>query len=308
MAVPGPLYPSAMIEVQRRKPIGTWTVLAVLGLAACAGGCARNSVEIGVTTRAETYEGFGDPMELATADPSRMAVLPTLTFGGGGDRADAANMAMGEALDYDYRPFTLLTQDEKNDITAIRFDQVVNRCIANDETGTLETVMSSLRKDGIPDHEATLRLGELLQVDYLLVPKLVSIKVDNAGRFTFTGLTFIRTGWISIEASMQLWDVPTGELVWQSTGEGSLTAENVVGISPPVQSALDGIMVTLFGDFVTGRSEAVVRTTVEKKTASSDPGGSPPPVAPPTTSTGPGTPSATAAPPASDSPDDTEGS
>ena len=93
--------------------------------------------------------------------------------------------------------------------------------------------------------------------------QVVSIKVDNAGRFTFTGLTFIRTGWISIEAAMQLWDVPTGELVWQSTGEGSLTAENVVGISPPVQSALDGIMITLFGDFVTGRSQAVVRTTVQ---------------------------------------------
>ena len=292
-----------MTPSQRRRTVGRRLLPALLGLVMAAGGCAKTSVEIGVTTRAQTYEGFGDPMELATADPCRMAVLPALASGGGGGRTDATNMSMSEALDYDFRPFTvsLLNQDEKPKITALRFDLVVNKCIAARETATLETVMNSLQQSGIPDREALRRLGEVLAVDYLLVPKVVSIKVDNAGRFTFTGLTFIRTGWISIEAAMQLWDVPTGELVWQSTGEGSLTAENVVGISPPVQSALDGIMTTLFGDFVTGRSQAVVRTTVQNSSsaATSSTQTTPAPVAPqpsPEPSTTPTSESAEAAP------------
>ena len=82
----GPLYPAAMTPVQRRKAVGRRIVLTLLGLAMTAGGCAKTSVEIGVTTRAQTYEGFGEPMELATADPRRMAVLPALASGGGGDR------------------------------------------------------------------------------------------------------------------------------------------------------------------------------------------------------------------------------
>lgn len=255
-----------MSTTRSAGPICLHLLIVLLGSTLLAGGCARTSVEIGVTTRAHTYEGFGDPMELATAEPRLMAVLPVISLGSGGERFDAANMSMGEALDYDYRPFTLLSSETKPELTAIRFDEVINTCVATGEADTLRSMMSSLRQSGIPDREATQRLGTTLGVQYLLTPKLVSIKVDNAGRFTFTGLTFIRTGWISIEASLQLWDAPTGELVWQSTGEGSLTAENVVGISPPVQSALDGIMITLMGDFLTGRSQAVVRTTVENKT------------------------------------------
>ncbi len=280
----GPLYPAAMTSVQRRNVAGRRTVLALLGLAVAAGGCARNSVEIGVTTRAKTYEGFGDPMELVTADPAQMAVLPALTSGGGGGRTDATNMSMNEALDYDFRPFMvwLLGETEKHEITVVRFDVVVNTCIAAQETATLETVMTSLQQSGIPDREAIRRLGDLLDVEYFLVPKLVSLKTDDAGRFTFTGLTLVRTGWISVEAAMQLWDAPTGELVWQSTGEGSLTAENVVGISPSVKSALDGMMITLFGDFITGRTEAVVRTSVQNTgSTSTDPSqAAPAPVTP----------------------------
>ena len=267
-----PRYRVGMSRHRPLGPVGLHLVSAVLGTMLLAGGCARTSVEIGVTTRAHTYEGFGDPMELATADPRRMAVIPAVSLGAGGERTDAANMSMSEALDYDYRPFTLLGSESKPELTAMRFDEVVNTCIAAGRIDTLRTVTSSLRQTGIPDREAARSLGTALGVDYLLTPKLVSIKVDNAGRFTFTGLTFIRTGWISIEATLQLWDVPTGELVWQSTGEGSLTAENVVGISPPVQSALDGIMITLMGDFLTGRSQAVVRTTVENNVNTASPG------------------------------------
>lgn len=241
--------------------------------AALLGGCASASVEIGVTTRAETYEGFGDPVAMLTADPPMCAVLPAVMVGGGG-RADAMNMALANAIKKDSRSFAavLLSSDQGDALTPIPFDETMNRCIRSDRTDELQQVLDSLAGDGIIDQAGARAVGDLLGVEYLLVPKLSRLAVDNAGRFTFTGLTFIRTGWTSIEATLQLWHAPSGELVWQSTGEGSLIAENVVGISPPAQAALDGLLGSLLGDLKTGRTESVMSRKVDS-TPSTNPVG-----------------------------------
>lgn len=236
----------------------------MLTAAALLGGCASASVEIGVTTRAETYEGFGDPMAMLTADPPACAVLPAVMVGGGG-RGDAMNMALAHAIRKDSRSFasTLLSSARPETLTPIPFEETLNRSIRAGRTRELQRVLASLGGDGILDGTAARLIGDVLGVEYLLVPKLSRLAVDNAGRFTFTGLTFIRTGWTSIEATLQLWHAPSGELVWQSTGEGSLIAENVVGISPPAQAALDGLLGSLLDDLRTGRTESVMSRKVD---------------------------------------------
>lgn len=222
------------------------------------GGCASASVEIGVTTRAETYLDFGEPNQLLLANPPRCTVLPSISSSNPG-RSMVVDMALDKAFLVDYRPFSLLPQKkETRAFNLLSHEEVARRVVQNGKADELRKIYSSLDPVGIPDPKALAEIARVLEVEYLLLPRLISLSTDNASRFTFTGLTFIRTGWISIESSLQLWHGPSGELAWQSTGQGSLTAENVVGISPPVQSALDGLLTTLVGDLVTGRTSSVV--------------------------------------------------
>jgi hypothetical protein len=230
-------------------------------------GCARASVEIGVTTQARTYQDFGDPLELMTALPPRCAVLPAIMASSGVGHGPSTNISFADCMHRDYRPFSLLERDPQKAFTAIPYDQTLNTAIRAGRYDDLSSLMMQLRSNGLADPEHLRAIGRLLDVEYLLVPAVVSVKVDNASRFTFTGLTFIRTGWISIEGLVGLWHAPTGTLVWQGVGEGTLTAENVVGISPPAQNAIDGLFAALISDFINQRSESVLRSKVDNAPA-----------------------------------------
>lgn len=251
----------------------------VLGLLSLTGGCARASLEIGVTTRAETYFPIADRLDLLTGNPPRCAVIPTIMTSTSAGRGIAADFAIDKAMAEDHRPFTLVPQDKAEVFTVVTNDAVLNRSIEEGRLDTLRSLMSTTQPGNCIEPKFASEIGEILDVEYLFVPQVAAMNTDNAGRFTFAGLTFIRTGWISVEGTLQLWHAPSGRLVWQSTGEGSLTAENVVGISPPTQAALDALFSTLVGDFLTGRSASVVSGKVNAPPSANPTGtttGSPP--------------------------------
>ncbi len=250
------------------RPLLLLFVTAMIALP--VGGCASASVEIGVTTQARTYQDFGDPLELMTAVPPRCAVLPAIMASSGVGHGPSTNISFADCMHRDYRPFSLLERDPQKAFTAIPYDQTLNTAIRAGRYDDLSSLMMQLRSNGLADPEHLRAIGRLLDVEYLLVPAVVSVKVDNASRFTFTGLTFIRTGWISIEGLVGLWHAPTGTLVWQGVGEGTLTAENVVGISPPAQNAIDGLFAALVSDFINRRSESVLRSKVDSTPATAE--------------------------------------
>jgi hypothetical protein len=250
-----------------RAVIRPLLLLALMAVAVPLTGCASASVEIGVTTQARTYQDFGDPLELMTAVPPRCAVLPAIMASSGVGHGPSTNIAFADGLHRDYRPFSLLERDPQKAFTAIPYDQTLNTAIRAGRYDDLSALMMQLRSNGLADPRHLRTIGRLLDVEYLLIPSVVSVKVDNASRFTFTGLTFVRTGWISIEGIVGLWHAPTGTLVWQGVGEGTLTAENVVGISPPAQNAIDGLFAALISDFINLRSESVLRSKVDNAPA-----------------------------------------
>lgn len=230
------------------------------------GGCASTSLEIGVTTRAETFYEIDDRAAILNSEKPRSAVIPTVMTGTNPGRGVAADIAFDLALEKDYSPFTLnLSWEEKTErkpFTVISNDTVINRCIGAGKLQSLRGLMSTMQPGNIVDPKFASEIGRLLGVDFLLVPQISFLGTDNASRFSFTGLTFIRTGWITVEGTLQLWHAPSGQLVWQSTGESTLTAENVVGVSPPTQAAFEALFATLVGDFITGRDGSVVSSKI----------------------------------------------
>ena len=233
-------------------------ILLPLAILCGLGGCASTSLEVGVTTRAETYYEIDDRYAILDSKKPRSAVIPTIMTGASPGRGVAADLAFDKALEKDYRPFSLTPKEDQKPFTVISNDMVINRCIAADKLESLRALMSSMQPGNVVDPKHASEVGRLLGVEFILVPQISYLGTDNASRFSFTGLTFIRTGWITVEGTLQLWHAPSGQLVWQSTGESTLTAENVVGVSPPTQAAFDALFATLVGDFITGRDSSVV--------------------------------------------------
>jgi len=235
---------------------------AILGL---VGGCASPNLEVGVTTRAQTYRDFGPPHDLMTAQPPRVAVLPSIATGAHAGQSAAMDMALDKAITEDRTPLLRLAGSRPSDpLVVVPHEVVLNTCITFDLLDELRTVSARIDPGNVLDPDAASRLGRLLDVEYLLLPRLVGIDTDNSNRFSLAGLTFLRTGWTSVDACMQLWHAPSGRLVWQCTGEGTLTAENVVGISPSTQATLDALLDTMLGDLMAGRSQSLIRGRIEE--------------------------------------------
>lgn len=226
-------------------------------------GCASSSLEVAVSTRAETYRTIDAPLEMLGAAPARCAALPAIATGGEAARASFVDLAVERAIAKGWHPFTLVGPVEESDFTILAPGTVRNRCIAGGRVAELRRLLSSSDPGGILDSGSLRDLGRFLGVEYILAPRLCHVTIDNANRFSLSGISFLRTGWTTVEAELRLWHAPSGELAWQSVGSVSLNAESVIGISPPLQGALNAVFLTLLGDLASGRSETRASGTID---------------------------------------------
>ncbi|MFM1822555.1 MAG: hypothetical protein RI967_821 [Planctomycetota bacterium] len=225
------------------------------------GGCTKASLQVGVDTQTRTYVDFGDATELLRADPPRVGILPAI--GSDAGRAMAFDMALAKALRNDRGGMFSIFESDEEPYSVVHRDVLVNACIATGLEGALQDLLASSRPQSLLPKEGGRRIAERAGVEYLLLPRLVDVHRDNATRFSFAGFSFLRTGWTTIEAALQLWHTPTGMLVWQSTAEATLSTEGVVGISPSVKATMDALLATMLTDLVTGRSSGTVRGRIE---------------------------------------------
>lgn len=180
-----------------------------------------------------------------------------------------ADFAFDDALDRDLRAIGPDPVELAHPVNVLRQQEVVQICIASDRVKLLRDLLSSTQPGNLLDPERLKEMGRILDVEYLFLPKIVDVTTDNATRFSFAGFTFILTGWISIEGALQLWHTGTGTLAWQSIGEASLSSENISGISPPTQKAMNALFIAIVDGFLTDRRETIVQGHVEPRPANS---------------------------------------
>ena len=226
-------------------------------------GCAKSSMEIGIVTRAEAYVELDDRIELLCGTSPRCAVLPSIMSGVSKGQSITADFAFDDALDRDIRAIGPNPTELEHPLNVLRHQQVVQICISNDRVDLLRDILSSTQPGNIVDSKLLRELGQILDVEYVFLPQIVYLTTDNATRFSFAGFTFILTGWISIEGSLQLWHAETGVLAWQSVAEASLSSENLSGVSPPTQDAMNALFIAVVDGFLAAQRETVVRGQVE---------------------------------------------
>ncbi|RPG16390.1 MAG: hypothetical protein CBB69_008145 [Phycisphaera sp. TMED9] len=231
-----------------------WPVLPALLL--MLGGCAASGIQVGVQNRSEQYLPMPAPKTILSSTPPNCAVLPTFASGSDAGVASFANLS-----------FAYVARREIKDANILSHADVVNRLNATGDASLLNELLASIDPGDFLGRDKLQQVGKSLGVEYLMLPRLADVITDNTTRFSFAGFTFIMTGWTTVEIGLQIWHAPTGQLVWQATGSGTLAGENLVGSSPAIQTTLDALLTAMLIDFIDGRSESVLSMDLPKPKA-----------------------------------------
>lgn len=78
---------------------------------------------------------------------------------------------------------------------------------------------------GILSKGALGRLGQALQVRYIIMPTLVEFTQQRLNRISFFGVRLVDTQESSLRQSVQVWDVQTGEILWEGTATAVIAGE-----------------------------------------------------------------------------------
>lgn len=266
-----------------KPPEAFGAIARVVGVAMLAGsvgaGCATPNIKVGVQTRSQLHAEIGEPSEILVASPPRCAILPAAVSGASAGLGPFTDQSIGLMIEdaverrADRGGFGWLGgQDDDASEPSVRSPtQVVNAANTAGLGGELKSLIGSVASAGVLDRDRLQRLGRLLDVEYVMLPWLAGVHSDNATRFNFAGITLVRTGWTTVEMVLQLWHVPSGHLVWQSTSSGTVVGEGVVGTPPSIQPVLDALLRAMLEDFLSGRSESVLSTEIAPTVSATSP-------------------------------------
>lgn len=227
-----------------RRPLPL-LLAAILCFAGCA-GCASNAIEVSVQTRAESYRRIEHPRKILFASPPATAVLPSNA---------GSTPGFGVFMNTSIEKVLRESGAEESVIGPTETGNVLSEMGLRSQ---LDALMNSWQPSNVLDPQGLEKIGEALGVRFLLVPYLVTYNTNNNSRITFLGVTFVRTGWTTIQVALQLWHTPSGTMVWQGQGISTLGCEGIIGPPVPTGPTIEEAIRPMLEDFIAGRSESIV--------------------------------------------------
>ena len=80
-------------------------------------------------------------------------------------------------------------------------------------------LIAGFNRSGILERERLARIGSALGCRYVLLPGLAAVDYSLYDKFEIWGIKIVRSRVIVLRLWLQLWDVRTGRLLWESAGE-----------------------------------------------------------------------------------------
>lgn len=85
--------------------------------------------------------------------------------------------------------------------------------------GVYATLLSSYSASGILERQGLSKIASALGARYLMLPDLAEFNQPVIDKFEALGFKLVRTRITSIKLWLQLWDLRTGQIAWESSGE-----------------------------------------------------------------------------------------
>jgi hypothetical protein len=104
-------------------------------------------------------------------------------------------------------------------IRAVPMPETLNRLADNDLSGEYGELLAGFGRTGTLERDRLKRIGAALGSRYVMQPGLAEFSQGLFDKFEFWGIKIVRTRIATVRLWLQIWEAPTGHLLWESTGE-----------------------------------------------------------------------------------------
>ncbi len=223
--------------------VGTLACAAAVPLAACS----PHSYKVGAETSSQQFLTDADRTLLAGSGSPDIAVMPVIGSNGLQGYTPAANDALDDAI-------RAVNRQER-----VRpYPSTISSLASADQAAEWNTAATQLQASGTVSASSLRRLGATVSSRYLLLPGLASVSSHVNTRVDIFGVTLVRSRWATVHASLQMWDVELGTLIWQSSGSCTLYTEVLLAQPVSVRKTLKELFEAMLLDLIDGRSRSVV--------------------------------------------------
>jgi len=206
------------------------TLICAFTFTSCIGAFKQWGDETSIAWKAPTF----DPLLL---ERQPVVVLNALT----GMGMEGYRHQVSQSL------FLTLTQ-EKNPLIVLSPQETIGRLNGAGLGKEVSSMTSDYFTSGILDRDTLQKICQTLECQYVLQPSLGSFRQYMEDRLRFFGLRIFQTRVTTLRLSLQIWDAHTGEIVWESSGEGTMAAEDVRDVMIPFEDIAKKLWLKILSD------------------------------------------------------------
>jgi len=207
-----------------------FTLICTVSLTSCIGAFKQWGDEKSIAWKAPSF----DPHAL---DGQPIVILTALT----GMGLEGYRHQVSQSL------YQTLTK-EKNALSVISPQETIGK-LNRAGLGKEVTLMTSdYFKSGILDRDTLRKICQTLECGYVFQPSLAAFRQYMDDRLRFFRLRIFQTRVTILRLSLQIWDAQTGEIVWESSGEGTMAAEDVRDVMIPFEEITQKLWVKILSD------------------------------------------------------------
>ena len=107
----------------------------------------------------------------------------------------------------------------KPPVRVVPMPETLSRLADHDLTGDYGDLLAGFGRTGILERERLRRIGAALGSRYVMQPGLAEFSIGLFDKFEFWGIKIVRTRIATLRLWLQIWEAPTGHLLWERTGE-----------------------------------------------------------------------------------------
>lgn len=211
-------------------------------------GCASQGFEVAAHTQTVAYREHMDVSLTVNASPPTCATLPPMTPTTYGGLIPLVDMS-----------FLLAMRSAMPGGTVMSSGETMARMNAAGLAGDWQLLARDYTASGMLDQARLSKIGKALGVKHLLMPMLGYITTNEDGQLQPFMITLIRTFWVSVWASLQVWNAETGAIEWVSTGYCTIATEVPVVSGYPIHQALQTAWTQMIEDLVKNRRGSLLR-------------------------------------------------
>jgi hypothetical protein len=199
-------------------------------LTSCIGAFKQWGDETSIAWKAPTF----DPL---TLEEQPVAVLNALT-----------SMSLEGYRNQVSQSLFLTLTKEKNPLSVLSPQETIGRLNRAGLGKEVSLMTSDYFKSGILDRDTLRKICQTLECQYVFQPSLAAFRQYMDDRLRFFGLRVFQTRVTILRLSLQIWDAHTGEIVWESSGEGTMAAEDVRDVMIPFEDITQKLWIKILSD------------------------------------------------------------